>query len=275
MRNHGSRFGLMRLGPHDHIGWIFSGTDEFSALAEPFLAEGAKRNERLLYVAEDPDTSSFGSWKEALVPGTLTGATIAEVYGASGIVDAPKQRATFAQFLADALAAGYTGIRVAADNSPLVLDSERIEAWMRWEIVADHFMSENPVTGLCAFDRSRIDLTSLQNLATVHPVWQADSDQPPFRLFSSDSSLWLEGEVNAFAVGQAQRALEDLPPSTGVIVDLTGTPAVTTDAIAALRQLCETGASVTVRGATEIVRRLAQTGSGAPRNLSWMEPRGT
>lgn len=275
MRNHGSRFGMMRLGPHDHIGWVFSGDGEFATLAEPFLLEGAKRNERLVYVAEDPDTSSFGTWTETLVPGTLTGSTVAEVYGDSGIVDATRQRAVFAEVLAEALAAGYSGIRVAADNSPLVLDQERIAAWMRWEVVADHFMSENPVTGLCAFDKSRIDVGTLQNLATLHPLSPADADEPPFRLFSSDSSLWLQGEVDAFAVGQAQRALQDLPPSTGVVVDLSATAAVSTDAIAALRQLCETGAAVTVRGATEIVRRLAQAAGSAPPNLSWGEPRGT
>lgn len=275
MRNHGSRFGLLRLGPHDHIGWIFSGTSEFAALAEPFLAEGAKRNERLMYVAENPDTTAFGTWTEALLPGTLTGSTVAEVYGSSGIVDAVQQRATFTQVLKEALAAGYTGIRVAADNTPLVLDRERIEAWMRWEIVADHFMSENPVTGLCAFDSTHIDVGTLQQLATLHPVWPEDADQPPFRLFSSDSSLWLEGEINAFAVGQAQLALQNLPPSTGVVVDLTGTAAVSTDAFTALRQLCETGVSVTIRGATEIVRRLAQTTGVAPHKLAWAEPHST
>lgn len=271
MRNHGSRFGLMRLGPHDHIGWIFAGASEFAALAEPFLAEGAKRNERLVYVADDPDTTRFGQWKDALPPGTITGATIAEVYGPSGIVDAARQRATFAEMLAEALAIGYSGIRVAADNTPLVLDAERLEAWLRWEIVADHFMSENPVTGLCAFDNTRIDPTTLQHLATNHPMWPADSDQPPFRLFSSDSDLWLEGEVNAHAVDQAKIALQNLPPRTGVVVDLTSTPAVTSDALTALRQLCETGASVTVRGATELVRKLAQTTGPPPQNLSWTE----
>ena len=273
MRNHGSRFGLVRMGPHDHIGWIFSGPGEFAALAEPFLAEGAVRNERLMYVAEDPDMTAFGQWTEALPPGTLMAATVAAVYGQSGIVDAAKQRATFAQVLAEALAAGYSGIRVAADNTPLLLDQERIEAWIRWETVADHFMSENPVTGLCAFDKTRIDVGTLRRLATVHPVWPAESDQPPFRLFSNDSALWLEGEVNSFAVGQARLALEGLPPTTNVVVDLTNTENVTSDALSALRQLCETGVGVTVRGATEIVRRLAQS-TGVAQNLSWAEAQG-
>jgi DcmR-like sensory protein len=274
MRNHGSRFGLMRMGPHDHIGWIFSGPGEFAALADPFLAEGAARNERLMYVAEDPDIAAFGRWTEALPPGTLTAATVSEVYGESGIVDAAKQRATFAQALAEALAAGYRGIRVAADNTPLVLDRERIDAWMRWEIVADHFMSENPVTGLCAFDKSRIDVNTLSHLATVHPVWPAESDQPPFRLFSNDSALWLEGEVNSFALGQARLALDNLPPKTSVVVDLTNTATVSNDALSALRQLCETGVAVTVRGATEIVRRLAHTTGTASQNLSWADAQG-
>jgi hypothetical protein len=274
MRNHGSRFGLMRMGPHDHIGWIFSGPGEFAALADPFLAEGAARNERLMYVAEDTDTSGFGEWTKTLPPGALTAATVAEVYGESGIVDAAKQRATFAQVLGESLAAGYSGIRVAADNTPLVLDQERIDAWMRWEIVADHFMSENPVTGLCAFDKTRIDVNTLSHLATVHPVWPAESDQPPFRLFNNDSALWLEGEVNSFALGQARLALNNLPPKTSVVVDLTHTETVTNDALSALRQLCETGVAVTVRGATEIVRRLAQSTGGPAQNLSWADVQG-
>lgn len=274
MRNHGSRFGLVRMGPHDHIGWIFSGPGEFAALAEPFLAEGAARNERLMYVAEDPDIASFGEWTEALAPGTLTAATVAEVYGESGIVDATSQRVTFAQALGEALAAGYTGIRVAADNTRLVLDEERIEAWIRWEIVADHFMSQNPVTGLCAFDKARADVDTIRRLATLHPVWPAESDQPPFRLFSNDSALWLEGEVNSFALGQARLALENLPPQTNVVVDLTKTENVTSDALSALRQLCETGVAVTVRGATEIVRRLAQSTGVPAQNLSWAEAQG-
>jgi MEDS: MEthanogen/methylotroph, DcmR Sensory domain len=274
MRNHGPRFGLVRMGPHDHIGWIFSGPGEFAALAEPFLAEGGARNERLMYVADDPDTAVFGPWTDSLPPGTLTGATVAEVYGESGIVDAAKQQATFAQVLDQALAAGYSGIRVAADNTPLVLGPERIDAWMRWEIVADHFMSQNPVTGLCAFDKTRTDVNTLSHLATFHPVWPAESDQPPFRLFSNDSALWLEGEVNSFTLGQARLALENLPAKTTVVVDLTNTEIVTNDALSALRQLCETGVGVTVRGATEIVRKLAQSTGIAPQSLSWGEAQG-
>jgi hypothetical protein len=269
LRNHGQRFELVRMKPHDHVGWVFSGPGEFAALASPFLAEGASRNECLMYVAEDPDFEVLDGWAKALSPGTLTVASITEVYGESGIVDAQAQRETFAAVLAEALTEGYSGIRVAADNTPLVLDQERLESWIRWEIVADHFMSEHQVTGLCAFDRTRVDVNTIRHLATLHPVSPAASPRPQFRLFTHDGALWLKGEVDSFAVGQARLALENLPPETDVVVDLTNTESVTKDALSALRQLCETGVVVTVRGATEIVRRLGQSVGVPVPNFSW------
>jgi hypothetical protein len=259
LRNHGPHFEPIRMKPHDHIGWVFSGPCEFAALAEPFLAEGASRNERLMYVAEDPSTEVFGEWAEALLPGTLTGASIAEVYGESRIVDAQAQREVFAQVLAEALTEGYSGIRVAADNTPLVLDQERLESWIRWEVVADHFMSERQVTGLCAFDRTQVDVDTLRHLATLHPVSPAASPQPQFRLFTHDGALWLKGDVDSFAIGQMRLALENLPPKTGIVVDLTDTEIVTKDALSALRQLGETGVAITVRGTTDIIRRLTRS----------------
>lgn len=269
MRNHGSRFEPLRMKPHDHICWVFSGSGEFAVLAESFLAEGASLNERLMYVAEDPDVSGFGEWVAALYPGTLTTASVAEVYGASGIVDAPRQRATFAQVLTEALAGGYNGIRVAADNTPLVLDQERLESWVHWEIVADHFMSENQVTGLCAFDGGRVDLNTLRNLETLHPLSMAERPKPPFRLFNDEGILRLEGEVSSRAVGQLSLALQHLSPTTHVAVDLATTETVTKDALSELRRLCETGVTVTVQGATEIVQRLGQSVGLPVRNFSW------
>lgn len=79
-------------------------------------------------------------------------ASVTEIYGPDRTVAATSQRDTFAAELAEALSEGYTGIRVAADNSSLVDTPERLQAWLEWEEVADRFMAENPVTGLCAFD---------------------------------------------------------------------------------------------------------------------------
>jgi hypothetical protein len=152
------------MRPHDHIGWVFTGEAGFEELACPFLAEGAARGELLMYVTESPRRATAARLRDRYGSRVIRIARIADVYGESGVVDADAQRAVFAGALADALAAGFSGIRVAADNSPLVLDETRLEAWIRWEHVADRFMADNPVTGLCAFDGQRVDVNRLRHL---------------------------------------------------------------------------------------------------------------
>ncbi len=260
MRDHGQRIECLRLRPHDHMGWIFAGSRGFAPIAEPFLAEGAALGERLMYVAADPDPAALSALAGVVGPHGLQVASIAEVYGASGVVDAPSQRATFAGALADALAEGYSGIRVAADNTPLVSDEARLAAWIRWEIVADRFMSENPVTGLCAFDQEKINVDRLRHLATLHPLSSAASPVPQFRMFAESGNLSVEGEVDSFAVSQLWLALESLPPKTGVLVDLAAASLRSHAVLAGLRRLCDAGVDVTIRGDRGAIGELAASG---------------
>ena len=79
MRNTGVRFECLRIRPHDHIGWVFSGTDEFAELARPFLAEGAARGERLMYVpvdAADPGPALAGN---LCVEGEIDSSAVSQV----------------------------------------------------------------------------------------------------------------------------------------------------------------------------------------------------
>lgn len=253
MRRQGTRFECFRLRPHDHLGWVFAGTADYAALATPFLAEGAALGERLMYVAEDPAAETTAELARIAGPHGLQVASIAEVYGPSGIVDAASQRATFAAALAEALAEGCSGIRVAADNTPLVTDEERLAAWIRWEIAADRFMAENPVTGLCAFDREKVNVDRLRHLATLHPLSSVTSPVPQFRLFADSGNLLIEGEIDSFAVSQLRLALDVLPRGTGVLVDLAAATLTSRVVLASLQRLSEEGAAVTIRGDPALV----------------------
>jgi hypothetical protein len=267
MRNRGTRFECLRMRPHDHIGWVFTGPDGFDALARPFLSEGAERGEKLVCVAEDPGPPTAARLAEEIGPDAVAVASIAEVYGASGIVDAASQRATFAAVLAEALAAGFSGIRVAADNTPLVTDEVRLKAWVEWEIVADRFMSEHPVTGLCAFDRHKVDVDRLRHLATLHPLSSAASPVPQYRLFAEAGGLCVEGEIDSFAVGQLRLALQVLPPKTRVLVDLAVAKLKGRKTLASLGCLCEDGVAVTIRGERAAISTLRTSGLPASEHL--------
>lgn len=256
MRDRGTRFECLRVRPHDHLAWVFSGSAAFVRLAEPFLAEGVALGERLMYVAADPNPAPLAGLAEVAGPRGLQVASIAEVYGPSGVVDASSQRATFAQALADALAEGYTGIRVAADNTPLVTDEVRLAAWIRWEIVADRFMSDNNVTGLCAFDSEKVAVDRLRHMASLHPLSSASSPVPQFRLFADTGQLRLEGEIDSFAVSQVRLALGALPAKTGVLIDLASATLRSRAALADLRNLGQSGVAVTIQGDRDALSHL-------------------
>ncbi|HVX23245.1 MAG TPA: MEDS domain-containing protein [Acidimicrobiales bacterium] len=152
--------------PTGHIGWVFAGTAEFQGRVATFLAEGGAQGERLMFVADDPRPEL---WPRTLIDeGQLVILSTSEIYGADRAVVARTQRATFMATLERALADGYKGLRVAADNTSLIEDPERLAAWMLWEEQADQLMQSHPITGLCAFDRARADADSLSAVMAVH-----------------------------------------------------------------------------------------------------------
>src|SRR5947207_213977 len=117
------------LEPHDHVVWMGRGSDDLYALATAALAQGARRNEKLMFIAEDPDPGRLqgvGELDALLAGGQLELQPVDAVYDGSSAFDQTTQLATFEEVLADALAHGYTGIRVLADNTSLATgDDER------------------------------------------------------------------------------------------------------------------------------------------------------
>lgn len=154
--------------PSGHSVWAFRGLAEFHARVGRFLAQGAARGERLLLVEDDPRPGQWPS--ELLEREVLRLASVAEVYGSARLPDPTAQEAVFDQVLGEALADGYVGLRIAADNTSVATGGERLAAWCRWEARADRFMAAEPVTGLCAFDRVRLDAGDLRLLVGLHEV---------------------------------------------------------------------------------------------------------
>lgn len=155
-----------------HLGWCFSGMPSFEGRAASFLARGLQRNEQLFFVADDPNPEL---WPDDIVlRGILRIASTREIYGPETTVRPFSQRRLFDDVLAEALREGYQGIRVAADNTSMVSDQSRLEAWLRWEQEVDGFVAENPVTGLCAFDRLRVNPEALRMVLHLHGHSEAD-----------------------------------------------------------------------------------------------------
>lgn len=152
--------------PARHLGWVYSGPAQLEGRASTFLAEGVGRGERLIFVADNPNVKQ---WPAAFLRrGDLRILSTCEIYGKDRIVDAGAVRSRCEAQLAEALRDGYTGLRVVAENTTLIDGPERLAAWMRWEDEVERFIAGNPVTGLCAFDRSRTDAEVLRKVVGLH-----------------------------------------------------------------------------------------------------------
>jgi len=226
------------------------------AVAAPFLAEGAARGERVMYVARDPDPQDMAGIASACGPGALTVTSIAEVYGTGCVVDPKRQHAVYTAAVEDALAAGFSGVRVAADATSLVATKEQLDAWLRWEVVADRMLSEYQITALCAFDQEQVDVSTLRRIAALHPLSSASGPLPQYRLVSAAEDLWAEGQLGPLAVMQLWRAIEDLPSGTGVRVDLSTATLTSHAVLTGLGQLCRAGVRVTIRGESAAISKL-------------------
>jgi hypothetical protein len=233
---------------HDHIGWVFEGRSEFAALAAPYLAEGAALGQRLMYIAEDPRPEDTAHLATIVDPDQLRISSVAETYGRSMIIDPPRQLATYMGELDAARAAGYTGLRVAADASSLVRDDKQMKTWIQWEITADHTIASEQFTALCGFNKEKVGSTQLHQIASVHPLSSASGPVPQYRIFSDGQAIHVDGQVDSYAITQLWLALETLPVRADVVVDLATTRLMGPGVLAGLTQLCDCGIGVTIRG---------------------------
>ena len=116
--------------------------------------------------------------------------------------DPDRLLAIYAAATDEALAEGFSGLRVVADVTDLATDPG---CQCRWESVADRFMAERPLSALCCYDRRRLAPEVLRDLCAVHPVV---NEPVPFRIYAAGDDLRLEGEIDYFSSDALQRLLQ-------------------------------------------------------------------
>lgn len=246
---------------HDHVAWCGDGLPALHEVAGAAFASALARNERLLFVCDEPDLEALAKLgglehlDDLIANQVLLSSTVDETY--RHFPDARAQQAEFESALEQALSDGYTGICVVADNSRQVgSTNEEFARWLRWEATADRLQSARPVTGICYFDRARVPADRLVDLAVLHPVLSAELREPNFRLFHDIDTVRLTGEVDILLVQQLRRLLGSLPNPADDVFDLGDLEFVDHRGLLALCELARPGNPVRVRNARPIVRRM-------------------
>lgn len=220
MRRHLTTANPGGLAPHDHAVWCGSSPADFAALAASVFASARRRNYKMLYLAEDPDPAELVGLDDAaglVASGALACDRTERLYPLGDFdVDAVEHLVVAA--LKDALAAGYAGLCVVADNTSLVgQDAASRARWLAWERRADSLQARHAITGVCYFDRSALDAEDLAAIAALHPVLPESVPVPVFRLFSDGGVLRAVGSLDGWSAPLLARLLDLASLDAGVI----------------------------------------------------------
>lgn len=186
----------------DHLCWTFSDQHEYVTAAVTFLRQGLERNECLLFVGdlatEDQLLSALGDLgdvRSLVASGALSVRRIQDLYRHDcGKPDRVAQVRVYEELTEAAVAHGYAGLRLAADATTLVTDSDARRHFAEYELDVDRVMAKHPMTALCAYDASVLGPAVLELLA-VHPCRHGAHD-PGFSLYQGLDGLQLAGEVD-------------------------------------------------------------------------------
>jgi anti-anti-sigma regulatory factor len=214
VRKHGICTTLSGLGVSDHVCWVYDDSREFVDAAVDFLADGLAAGQRLLYVTGRPveqmraDLSGLRSAEWLLATGGLRVATVSDMVDLSQPIDPERQLAGLAAMTDQAVADGYTGLRIAADVTDIVAEAWRCPSQIVWEHQVEQYMGRgHPLAALCAYDRRAIPDQAVADVAVLHPLVHGPRALTARQLFFDGDRLVLTGEVDSFGCEQIQRLL--------------------------------------------------------------------
>jgi hypothetical protein len=264
MRRRASVESAAQLRPHDHTIWFGEGPEQLYEMASEAFVEGIRRNEKLMLVADRADAARLRGFavEQLLGDGQLEVHDVTDVYGAGGF-SASAQLATFQAVLADALAGGYSGLRVVADNTSLARgDDASFQRWLAWEQLTDHFQAESMVTGICFFDRTALSPERLADLTALHPMRaNAKSVEPPFSLFADRDSMLLVGSLAEATGARLRRLLASVDFTLKPALDLSAAHPLDDSALLVLTEFASAERPLVLLGNDHLRARVAALGA--------------
>jgi anti-anti-sigma regulatory factor len=189
------------LGLHDHVCWAYESLDDFHSRAREFLADGLEQGQRVWYVALGDvaglveDVCAVKGMDRALRTGAAQVVSLEGAYSLDAVMEPTAQVDTFVKAARQAVAAGFTGLRVAADVTALVRTPAQLDAFARYEYLIDRTIASEPLCGMCALDRAELGDQVINQLVCLHP--SVNQPRTQFRLHAAPSAAAvLAGEVD-------------------------------------------------------------------------------
>jgi anti-anti-sigma factor len=250
------------LRTHDHTVWCGDGARDLHNLASAVFSCAAQRNERMLFVSDEPRADWLTGLDDVaglISRGALQLVRVEDIYQRAA--SPREQRTAFEAEVARALADGYSGLCVVADNSRLIGSTdEEFGSWIEWEALADELQATHPLSGLCFFDRRRVPAARLADLSALHPVRCRASEEPAFQVYCErdEETLRVTGEIDGIAADQIRRLIGTATAATGRDLDFADVEFIDHRGLLTLEEVARSGVTVRLRRASGMVHRLWQ-----------------
>lgn len=214
--------------PREHLCWAYDDLAEFRSRVLEFLADGVAAGERVCYVCTGERAAPWDGLDSLAGRNPAPGPDPVQLWylaDVDAVIDPDAYLRTVATETQDALAAGFTGLRVATDATPLVRTPAQLDAVARYEHLIDRYMTTAPFSALCAFDRAELGESTVAQLACLHPA--AKPGTAPFRLHASHRAAVVElgGELDLASHelwSNALRWVDPRPTAGEVEIDARG-----------------------------------------------------
>ncbi|MFI7552230.1 MEDS domain-containing protein [Verrucosispora sp. WMMD703] len=173
---------------YGHLCWAYDDPAGFMTHAVEFLRAGLAAGERVWFVVSGPAEPvrdhllGVRNFADALLTGAAQVRSLDGAYGSTAVIDPASQVASYRRATREAVAAGYSGLRVAADATELVRTAAQRDAFARYEQRVNEMMRTEPFQAMCAYDRSQLGEPAVAELACLHP--EHNLGQLLFRLYA-------------------------------------------------------------------------------------------
>jgi hypothetical protein len=169
---------LALLRPGDHLCLIYETPEEQFAAVVPFMRDGLAREEQCLYIADERTVAEV---REAMrgagvdvdaheAQGTLRIVTKRETYLRSGSFDPAAMIAILHGATAEAIARGYTALRVTGEMTWALGSEAGTERLIEYEASLNDFFPGSRALAICQYNRNRFNPEIIFEVLRTHPI---------------------------------------------------------------------------------------------------------
>jgi signal transduction histidine kinase len=166
-------------GPDNHLALIYETREEQLDSVVPFVRQGLEQNERIMYVADEnsPEdlVASFSARgldaEAALDSGQLTIHTPADTYGEPEEFDADEMIDAISEIARNIVnSESYSRLRITGEMTWALDDGvDTLDRLLEYESRVNNLYTEDPVIGLCQYNRERFSSGLLYDIIRAHP----------------------------------------------------------------------------------------------------------